>query len=165
MSGKTLVDYIDKLKPIQQEFIVFCVVEYGNRPDFHRGLLPFLKASEATFCLKTHLERLGEIKDGKPDYPGIRFIRQTMSVFADHYSHRLYEDEVQVIMQLKSAKLKKMVGPFRWSGKLVIRLLRYTYVSEDRLAELQLVSRDTWRVTTHKDDSNLVTLWLSDVCG
>ncbi len=163
MSDKTLNAYIERLKPAQQDFITFCVKKYGNLYDFHRGKLPFLKASTATLCLKTHLERMQERPDSGT-YPGVKFVRQIMSVFADHYGHRLYEDETSEVIFLLSHKLKKLVGPYRMSGKFLIRPARYIWTDPNRLAELQMINRNQWRVTAHKDDIEGVTLWLTDTC-
>ena len=160
---RTLNDYIEKLKPIQKDYIVFCVKEFNakTRGDFHHGLLPFLSAQEAAECLKKQLDYLESVGG-----TGQKFIRQILSVFASALqNHRLYEDEVEEFLHLKSAKMKKTYGVHKMSGKFNVRIRRYLNVREDRLFELQMISRDFWRVTTHKDDMPNVSGMLMDWFG
>lgn len=172
---KTLNDYIQLLKPAQQDLIVAVVLQYGNRPDFHKGLLPFLPADEATQCLKYRLEDIKVMANTSIHGPeraaeavlGERFIRQTMSVFAGALIYRLSDDEASEVVYLKTIKLKKRYGT-RFDKKFCIRIQHDLGVLNtfkrpaDSLVELQMVACDQWKVTCHKDWLQPVLQWLTD---
>ncbi len=175
---KTLNAYIQLLKPAQQDMIVACVKQYCNRPDFHKGLLPFLPADEAEQALKFKLEDIKAAQSialvgdeiAREAVHGERFIRQTISVFAGALLYRFSDDEASEIIHLKSVKLKKRFGT-RFHKKFCVRMsadlgVLNTFKREtDGLVELQMVSRDRWKVTCHKNWLQPVLMWLSDEFG
>lgn len=174
MSGKTLNDYIPILKGPQQEYIVFCVQKYADRPDFHRGLLPFLPAEEAARCLEYQLEFIKEAghKHASEDeklkaVTGERFIRQIISVFRNALIYRLSEDETSEVIYLKTVKLKKHFGA-RFDKKFCFRLVEIGMTIKppvQGLYELQMISKDRWKVTGHKEHHWSVCSFLSDCFG
>lgn len=162
---KTLNEYIPKLKTAQQDFIVSCVQQYGDRPDLHRGLLPFLSVDEAARALKYALEHIKAKQDtddvaerGKA-LLGERFIRQTLSVFAAALLYQVDDDQVSEVITLKSVRLKKAFR-HRFAKKFNVSLAQdFGVPSKDPAAgmfELQMVGRDRWKITGHKDYVNLV---------
>lgn len=173
MSGKTLNDYIALLRQPQQEYIVFCVQKYSDRPDFHRGLLPFLPAEEAARCLEFQLESIKEMgnKHNTDDEKaravvGEKFIRQIISVFRNALIYRLSEDEQSEVIYLKTVELKKYFGA-RFAKKFCLRLADLGVPTKRRamegMYELQMISKDKWKVTGHKDNHGKVCMFLSDI--
>lgn len=110
MEGATLNAYIGKLKPKQQEFIVACIREYTDRKGFHRGLLPFIAAREAYDCLKRRLEHVAFTANfvPVPDDEGIvtrtRFIKETISVFADAIPYETEFDKHEKVRMILSTR-------------------------------------------------------------
>lgn len=170
---KTLNDYIPFLKSVQQDYIVFCVQKYSDRVDFHRGLLPFLPAEEAARCLQFQLEDIkaqqGILNDLAQSNAvlGEKFIRQTISIFRNALIYRLSEDEASEVICLKSVKLKKQYGT-RFGSKFFIRLSEMGIQRKkpiDGMYELQMVSRNMWKVTGHKEFLPAVCSYLHDCHG
>lgn len=171
--SKTLMNYIELLRPVQQDYIVFCVQTYSDKPDFHRGLLPFLDPEEAARCLQFHLETI-KSSQAVPDLEasskavlGEKFIRQIISVFRSSLIYRLSEDEASEVIYLNTVKLKRHYGK-RFGNKFCVTLLE-SGVSLKRpitgLFELQMISRNQWKVTGHKDYLWAVTDHLNDYFG
>lgn len=174
---KTLNYYIERLKPAQQDLIVALVKEYCDRPDFHKGLLPFLPCDEAERALKYHLEDIKAkqapsilgLEEQSKAVLGERFIRQTISVFADALLYQVCEDAASEIIHLKSVRLKRRYGT-RFTKKFYIRLDElvgtFTYKAKAvGLIELQMVARNKWKVTADKGWIVLITEWLHDEFG
>lgn len=161
---KTLNSYIPLLRGPQQDYIVFCVQKYSDRPEFHRGLLPFLPCEEAAQCLQQHLEVIKGAQ-AVPDFEGKekavlgeKFIRQIISVFRSSLIYKASEDEASEVVWLNSKKLKKTYGP-RYGHKFCINIMEFGVVIKKPikgLVELQLVFRNRWKITGHRD-------WLIDV--
>lgn len=167
---KTLNAYIQLLKPFQQDYIVECVKRFADKPDFHRGLLPFLPADIAANCLRIQLEHmknnqaLTDLDQKGQALLGEKFIRQTISVFAGALIYRLSDDEASEVIFLKSVKLKRHYGP-RFGKKFVLTLNELGVSMKDQtkgLIELQMVSRDKWKVTCKSAWLNAVTEHLHD---
>lgn len=156
MKEQTLNDYIHLLKPAQQEYIVHCVRDYGARPDFHRGLLPFLRAEEAAVCLKVKWYQIAA-----SDTPvGTRFIRNLISVFEGALVHKLYDDEETITMTLSPMKLAKFYRK-QYSDHFFITTAIIT--KPQFLVELQRKpGTHKWKVTGSKAAMDKVTTWLSD---
>jgi hypothetical protein len=170
--SRTLNDYLVLLKPKYQEYIVHCVKEHGNRPDFHRGLLPFLPAEEAARVLRFRLE---DIKAGTtiPGVPteinpviGEKFIRGIISVFEGALVHKLHEDERSETIRLSDAKIYKTYQKRIRDGKFCIRIGMLTNASHlDCLTELEWVSKDLWKVTAKSGLLEHISLELCDCYG
>lgn len=170
--SKTLNDYLVLLKPKYQEYIVHCVKEHGNRPDFHRGLLPFLPADEAARALRHKLE---DVKTGAvPAIPGEtptaiigeKFIRGIIGVFEDALVHKLYEDEHTECLHLSDAKIYEVYQNRIRDGKFIIRLaLGGRLPKFELLAELSWASKNRWNVTAKKGNFEEIALNLADVYG
>lgn len=174
MSGKTLNDYMTLLRGPQQEYIVFCVQKYSDRPDFHRGLLPFLPAEEAARCLEFQLEAIKALgnkfnsDDSKSQaVTGEKFIRQIISVFRNALIYRFSEDEQSEVIYLKTVKLKKYFGA-RFAKKFCFRFadigVSIKRPAMEGMYELQMISKDKWKVTGHKDNHVTVCDFLADIC-
>lgn len=160
MTEKTLGEYIERLRPVQQDYIVYCVQEFGGRKDFHRGLLPFLPALEAVCALLYKLEEVkGPPTVGTAINPvvGEKFIRGILSVFFDAIGTKMYADEDSVEMYLKTAKLQDEYGR-RLSKRFCVTL----GISPDSMALLQNVGHNLWKVTTRKRWLEATTLWLAE---
>jgi hypothetical protein len=152
MTDKTLNEYINKLRPVQQEFICFCIREHGNRPDMHRGLLPFLSVLEADRCLKEELIR--------KQMPENRFIRQCLSVFSDAVPHMIATDEESVVMSLNSKKLMRHFRVYRndffvFSGGVCIGV-------EHTPVQMERINYNQWRVRCSRKYQHTITTWLAD---
>lgn len=172
--GKTLNEYIERLKPVQQDFIVWCVQEYSDRVDFHRGLLPFLDAHEASRCLKFKLEAVKQdvskmnalagpsgLSEAPVPVIGEKFIRSIISIFEDALVPSMYEDEASQDMQLNTGKLAAEYGR-RFSKKFCVTL---GPGAKNGLVQLEMLpGRNYWRVTTHKGRLDEATTWLAETC-
>lgn len=172
---KTLNDYIHLLRAVQQDYIVFCVQRFTERVDFHRGLLPFLPAEEAARCLQYQLEDLKSLQNNTSKNVteiqnavlGEKFIRQTISLFRNAIIYRLSEDENSEIIYLNTVKLKKYYGK-RFESKFYIRLSELGIQRKkpiDGMFELQMISRNKWKITGHKEFLGVVTQYLNDCYG
>lgn len=166
MVDKTLVGYIHLLKPVQQDYIVYCVTEHTDRVGFHRGLLPFLSALEAARCLKLQLELISMgppipymINEKPVPVIGTKFIRGIISIFEGALVHRLSDDEASVQMYLKSHKLASEFGS-RF-GKKFCATLGPGWAPEG-LVELEMLGKDKWRVTTARKRLDEATTWLAE---
>ncbi len=163
---KTLNEYIPKLKTLQQDFIVNAVKQYCDRPDLHRGLLPFLPVDEAARALKYALEHVkaaqntDDIAEQGKAALGERFIRQTLSVFAAALLYQVDDDQASEVITLKTVRLKKAFQ-HRFAKKFSVALDADFGVPcknpASRMFELQMVGRDRWKVTGHKDYVSIVT--------
>jgi len=171
--SKTLIDYIELLRSPQQDYIVFCVQQHSGREDFHRGLLPFLPAEEAARCLQVQLENMkGAQNVNDADLQGRsllgeKFIRQIISVFRGALIYRLSEDEESNVIWLSTAKLKRGYGR-RFEKKFHITLAELGVQRKSHIEgmfELQMVSRNKWKVTGHKDYLASVCSHLADEYG
>lgn len=171
MSGKTLIDYIEKLSGPQQDYIIFCVQKFSDRPDFQRGLLPFLPAKEAADCLLYQLENIKALAnahnsddDKAKAVTGERFIRQIISVFNNALIHNISEDDDYQIIHLKTVKLRKHFGA-RFDKKFYLRMGEIGYHIKrpiDGLVQLQMVSKDMWKITCHRTHLASACNFLSD---
>lgn len=170
----TLLKYIPLLNAAKQDYIVGCVQRFADRPDFHRGLLPFLPAEEAARCLQLQLEILkaaqghsDPVEQGKA-LLGEKFIRQTISIFRNALIYRLSEDEGSQVIHLNTIKLKRGYGK-RFGNKFIIDVAEFGVLTFKRriegMIELQMVSRNQWKVTCHKNYLDLITEHLSDLYG
>lgn len=169
----TLLKYIPLLNTAKQEYIVHCVQKFADRPDFHRGLLPFLPAEEAARCLQLQLEIIKAAQascdpeaEGKAVL-GEKFIKQTISVFRNALLYRLSEDEASEVIHLKTVRLKRSYGK-RFANKFCVSLSEFGIFRKkqtDGLVELQMVSRNMWKVTCHKEWLGPITSHLSDLFG
>jgi hypothetical protein len=157
----TLNNYFEKLKPIQQEYLVMCMLRHGNRPDFHQGLIPFLDAQEAAKCLELHLvlmkqQAIGPIK-------GEKFIRGIMSVFADAVSYKLHKDEESINIMLNDYLLHKYFKRRFSKHFYVIQDPRNNLPRHIGLVSLEWLSKDYWKVTAQRGQLNYATTWLTDM--
>jgi len=173
MSVKTLATYLDKLNTTRQDYIVMCVRSYSGRPDFHRGLLPFLSCQEAADCLKFQLEHVkssGDFADPEATSRALkreRFIRQTISIFGHALLTRVAENEDYQVIHLNS---KKMMKHFRrrYDKKFVINLREFGYYTGkpgdiNTMYELQMVSRNQWKITGDEASLPIITQVLADI--
>jgi hypothetical protein len=152
----TLNAYLEKLKPQQQDYIVWCVREYGNRPDFYRGLLPFLSAQEAANVLNHRLELIKVFSTENPEGRGVRFVRGIIGVFEDALPHKLYEDEASATIYLSDVKLQSYYKK-RYDHSFHVMLIGY-------MAHLERQSLNYWKVTTKQFRLEHVLQLLSDIC-
>lgn len=169
MKPKTLVSYLDKLSNTRQDYIVMCVQKYSGRSDFHRGLLPFLPCQEAADCLKANLEAIKAAQDmtenaGKA-LQGERFIRQTISIFGHALLTRVAADEDYQVIHLNSKKMMKHYR-HRYGKKFSVNLREFGFNGKGYLKsmyELQMVSRNLWKVTGEQTELPLMTSVLADI--
>lgn len=163
----TLNTIIDTLSATQQGFILVCVQEYGQRPDLHRGLLPFLPLEEAANCLRYRLELLkGAATEANPTPPGERFLRQLLSRLEQNLPRVPIDRTASVTMQLSDIALvkrfKKRVEKRFYIGSLGTD---GTISSpSDQLIEMNWVGPNKWKVTTSKNALDSATTWLADKC-
>ena len=169
--SKTLNDYLELLNATQQEMIVFCVQRFSDRGDeFHRGLLPFLPAEEAARCLLFHLETLKaaqnvqDLNEVGKAMIGEKYLKQIISVFRNALIYRVSDLEKSEVIYINTVKLKKAYGR-RYGNKFCLRMadlgVQRTKAIEG-LYELQMVSRNMWKVTGHKEFFDAVIQYLSD---
>lgn len=159
---KTLNPYIEKLKPIQQEYIVYCVKQYGDRPDFHRGLLPFLSVNEADRCLRLVLIDPVQHPGVDEIRKGIRFINGIRDVFIDAVEPAYtYPDYTHVDMGLNSVKLIKKYRKQRNSQQFNIKV---PLASKAVLVQMKFLRSKNWRVTAPRSSISQVTTWLAEHC-
>jgi hypothetical protein len=172
--SKTLNDYLELLNATQQEMIVFCVQRFSDRGDeFHRGLLPFLPAEEAARCLLFHLETLKQAQNvsdltevGKAVI-GEKYLKQIISVFRSALVYRASDLEKSEVIHLNSVKLKRGYGK-RFANKFCLRLTDLGINRKkpiEGLYEMQMISRNMWKVTGHKEYHDAVIQYLSDYYG
>jgi AraC-like DNA-binding protein len=163
MSGKTLNAYLPLLKSKQQEYIVHCVQTFGDMPDFHRGMLPFLSAQTAANCLRVKLERVkGEMQPliGEQITPviGEKFIRGIISIFEGALVHKLSEDELSATIHLKDGKLAREYYK-RYSDSFCVSVAKW---DAKGMALLEKVGQNLWKVTASKRLHHQAIEWLSD---
>lgn len=175
MSEKTLNDYLTALNSEQQDYIVFCVKTHGDRAEFHRGLLPFLPAKEAADCLKFQLEHL-KATQAIVDNPtmvysavkGEKFIRTILSKFANALLYPTDDGTETIFLHLKSTKMKRYFGK-RYGHKFSVTAQEFGWQIAKKpisgLVELQMVSRNKWRVTGPSGFGTSVASQLQDMFG
>lgn len=164
---QTLNDYVDLLRTNQQEYIVWCIQQYTERKDFHRGLLPFITTREVSEALKIRLQVLKDqiLTDETIKYPvGVKFIRSIMSVIEAELLKKLCEEDASTIMFLKTVKIAQMMGR-KFDTEVALKLATLygtTITTMDGWVQLKMVGKDKWKVTCHKKALNVVTTWLAE---
>ncbi len=156
-------DCIEKLKPLQQDYIVHCVKEYSDRADFHRGLLPFLSGEEAVRCLRIQLQNVIERNAGlTTPQIGVKYITNIISILLPTSSSWIYKDETSVTMYINSIKLKRAFKG-RFKEKMLVTCGHsFCPESTGAIVELHYVVKDAWMITAHKNEIDKVTTWLAE---
>lgn len=151
MKPKTLIECIDQLKPAHQEFITRLMKAY-RRPDFHRGLLPFLRVDETILLIDGFSKR-----DGK-------FRAQLLNVLHKHLNYRLYPDEVSVVMYLKDVMLAKHYYQDFKSGFCIWVPEKIDWATDKNYSRVYLsqISKNNWKVTAHPKSMERVTTFLAE---
>lgn len=151
--GKTLVELIPKLKPVQQEFICNCVQEYGNRPDMHRGLLPFLSVEDAVVYLYAKMAMM--------EMPENKFIRSILSILGEGLPPQKWlPDEEAILMELTTRKLWRFFSTRRDYIQFDAR--KYNLSRGTIPVQLERTNYNQWRVKTSRQYQNRVTTWLAE---
>lgn len=161
--NETLNEKFHLLKPVQQEFITFCVQKYTNIEGFHRGLLPFLKTKIAIRALKYRMDSEAYpsniVADSNGSIDNGRFIRNLLSLISDGEWALLYSNEAAAIPTssvtlylktdkvLKKFRMQRSNHPTRFtahSWALYPKLADFEY---DFKMEFLLVRKNHWQIT------------------
>ncbi len=161
--GKTLNELIEVLKPKQQDFIVWCVREHGERPDMHRGLLPFLDAQQAFHCLTWALE----MRALHADSTGTRFIREIISLITPILDHPLCKNTASAIIQVNHGRMVSSFGQY-WVQPVFHARLRTANCKLERsggLVRVEMTNRPNhWKITAPREALDSVTTWFAEHC-
>ena len=168
MKDKTLAEVIEKLNPVSQEFICNCVRDFGDRPNFYRGVLPFLPIREALFAIEAKLIEIQEGAHvlGKEIPPSkTKFIDKLRRLL----SNAIKDDEpdpnrTTTVMTLNSAELSRVFSfRFRSHEPFYVRYnIHHAEKYQDAMVKLQLIGKNSWEVSAHKSIFEGATTWLAD---
>src|ERR1700744_2967908 len=159
--SENLVEYLDKLRPQQKDYIIHCVNKYGPRDDIHHGLLPFLNRKEVILYLRAKLL----INENNPDNPPPpqRFIYQLLSVLDANENDFLFDNEDTATMRLSTNKLhKRFRRLFNREFIFSLRMNTRTIRSDD-FVKMKWKGSGWWDVTTHKRCLDQATTFLADI--
>lgn len=145
--SKTLNEIIHRFNAKQQDYLVHCIQKYGDRKDFHRGLLPFVPSDMAFRALTMHLGFLGQYTDTDPDVlKSMRFARGILSLVKEVQENRLYSDEASKVIFLDDIKLLRHFKK-RYAHKFYTI---YRPANTDTLIGLERMKKNYWKVTARK---------------
>jgi len=151
----TMMPYLDKLKPVQQDYIVWCVREFSLKPygpDFHRGLLPFLAAEEAAWYLECRKQQIASAygfvssvgaTSTLDTLKGTRFIESILDVFRFDLPRAPGANQV---IWLSDEKLRK-ANRRRYAVKMTMKLPAL----KNELVQLERISKNNWKVTAYRN--------------
>lgn len=161
--NETLNKVCSQLSPAKQDVIVGCIQTYTSRQEFHRGLLPFLPAEEASRVLNLHLQTIREFEH--VPRASERLILSILDTIKGIIGETLSPDFETVEMQLSDKKLQ-YAYPRRYGTKFAMRFPGFagklTGEPADGLVYLDRIGVNKWKVSAHKRLMEHVTTFLAD---
>jgi hypothetical protein len=155
----TLVDYFERLTPKQQDLLVYAMQKFSSYPDFHRGMIPFLRADEARQVLYELMTTnvMMHANAPEPEVIRIRPIKAIIGVFEEACTNllpghtRMQQEVTWGTLILNDQKMAKR---FRlpMKGTYLVDISLYFHEPVIRregtlYVELHWLRKNTWEVT------------------